>query len=181
MFEGSEVQPLSSPGRERLQVSIFHLQVHPPPEKRLQVCILYLQVHLPTLPEKRLHVFLLHLPSSFPKAPGVHVASEWQWWQPEPFCDLPVRAQKEKKVTLHLTPVSGLMMWRGGNSQNGPHSPWRQASSSKENLYWSLCQGEVVVEKVRHFCTSLLLKRNYPKENFLLLRWDIGLIQVGEC
>ena len=95
---------------------------------------------------------------------------------------IPVRAQKQKKVTLHLTPVPRLMMWRGRNSQkNGPHSPQRQASSSKKNVYCSLCQGEVVVEKVIHFYTSLLLKRNYPKENFLLLRWGIGLIQVGEC
>ena len=86
----------------------------------------------------------------------------------EPICDQPARAQKEK-VTLHLTPVSGLALHREGRSsqKDEPYSPQRQTSSSKENLYWSLCQGEVGVEEGIYFYNSLLLKRKDPRENTL--------------
>lgn len=152
VFEGRELQPLLSPLVEK------DLDVHIPspsassPAKTPGLHTVSSSAPPHTPQEKPPHVYIASPPSPpqssrCPRCFRVTVVA--------PFCDLPVRAQKEKKVTLHLTPVPRLMMWRGSNSQkNGPHSPQRQASSSKENLYCSLCQGEVVVEKVIHFYTS---------------------------
>lgn len=154
---------LLSPGRERLQMSIFHLRVHPPPQQRLQVCILYLQVHLPHPQEKPPHVYIASPPcppqsSRCPRCFRVTVVA--------PFCDLPVRAQKEKKVTLHLTPVPRLMMWERKQLLKRMDHTLPKGKHPLKRTYCSLCQGEVVVESDT-FLHFLLLKRNYPKENFV--------------
>lgn len=145
-------------------MSIFHLRVHPPPQQkdsRSAYCIF--KCTSPHSLRKAPHMFILHLlpaspqSSRCPRCFRVTVVA--------PFCDHLGAQEREEGNSPSHTCAQTNDVGEEATQKNGPHSPQRQALLLKRT-YCSLCQGEVVVEKAIHFYTSLLLKRNYPKENF---------------